>query len=413
MPPAAPPDALLEAIALHRKGDLKGAEILYNALLASQPDDATVLNLLGTLLYQWGNHENGLYLMDKAIAVKPDYATAYYDRGVALLNLARYHEALASFDKAILLAPDDAESPWNKSLIKLLLGEYEEGWALYEWRNKRQPNSRAFGKPLWLGKEQLAGKTILLHTEQGLGDAIQFCRYVSMVESLGAKVILEVATPLASLVVTLGGSVQVVKKGEVLPEFDCHCPLTSLPLALGTTIETIPARIPYLSVTEQKRKQWQQGRKNKKSIGLAWSGSATYHNDRNRSIALELMRPLFNGDYEFHVVQKDIRPGDQAILAGCRNITRHNLTDFADTAALISEMDVVLSVDTSAAHLAGALGKPVWVLLPFVPDFRWLLVREDSPWYPSARLFRQQRIGDWPGVIARVNKELEALYPPF
>jgi hypothetical protein len=230
-----------------------------------------------------------------------------------------------------------------------------------------------------------------------------------MIEKLGATVILEVQRPLTGLMATLKGSPIVIAKGDILPPFELHCPLMSLPLAFGTSLETIPADCPYLCANEQNRQMWKDrlGPRSRPRIGLAWSGAPGHRNDKNRSISLEGIAPLLMHDFEYHSLQKDVRPTDAPFLSKSSIISHgDNLNDFVDTASLISEMDIVISVDTAVAHLAGALNKPVWLLLPFVPDFRWLTDRPDSPWYPSARLFRQQRPVKWDSVIARVAAEL-------
>lgn len=384
-------------------------------MLTSDPENANALAMLGTIQLQRGNSEESIRLLEKAITINPHHAKAYSNRGFALSNLGKYHEALASYDKAIAIDSNHTDAYLNKSLLKLLLEDYQEGWELYEWRKKTDMGiglARVPDKPLWLGKESLEGKTILLYTEQGLGDAIQFCRYVPMVEALGAKVILTVPSSLVGLMSTLKGKHLLLGKGTYNFTFDFHCPLLSLPLAFGTTTITIPAKVPYLSANQENLKIWQDrlGTKSKPRIGLVWSGSATHVNDHNRSIPLNMLAPLLQHDFDYYSIQKEIRPGDQEVLAHSKIISHvDNLKNFADTAALISEMDLVISVDTSVTHLAGALGKPVWVLLPFIPDFRWMLEREDSTWYPTARLFRQVQIGDWAGVIAKVATALTVL----
>ena len=388
----------------------------YDRAIALNPDYYQAHINRGNALLDLKRPAEALGSYDRAIALNPGYAEAYNNRGNAYLNQKRLAEALASYDRAIALNPDYAKAHFNKGLLKLLLGEYEEGWELYEWRWKTddiKESVRNFSKPVWLGKGNLASKTILLHAEQGFGDSISICRYVPMVEALGAKVVLEVQQPLVGLFSTLKDSIHVVPRGSPLPEFECHCPLMSLPLALKTSVSTIPANIPYLATDPYKQKHWQNklGAKVKTRIGLAWSGAQTHKNDHNRSIPLDLLHPFLDLDLEFHCLQKEIRAADINLLEQyCRIQTYENdLNDFSDTAALVAQMDLVISVDTSVAHLAGALGKPVWILLPFVPDYRWLMEREDSPWYPTARLFQQPQIGDWTSVISTVATELKKL----
>jgi tetratricopeptide (TPR) repeat protein len=403
----------LRALALHRAGNLNDAETLYHTLLASNPKHGEALSLLGTIYAQRGNYEEGIRLMGEAISVKPNHAEAYFNRALSKQMLSRYEDALADYEKATVLDPTCAKAFWHKSLNHLTLGQYEKGWKLYEWRWKtRSPEEvRAFRQRLWLGNEALENKTILIHAEQGFGDTIQFCRYVPKVEALGAKVVFEVPAPLAGLMSTLKGSFRLVERGNPLPEFDLHCPLLSLPLAFKTLVNTIPADVPYLFAAPLKRKIWQDrlGEKSKPRIGLTWSGGKSRKLYDNRSIPLHLLAPLGHFNYEYHCLQKEFKNEDIAVLKQLGHITSHadSLNDFSDTAALMSEMDLIISIDTSVAHLAGALGKPLWVLLHYASDWRWMLARKDSPWYPSARLFRQSFRNDWAGVIAEVNTELQ------
>ncbi|HSY29200.1 MAG TPA: glycosyltransferase family 9 protein, partial [Burkholderiaceae bacterium] len=272
---------------------------------------------------------------------------------------------------------------------------------------------RKFRRPLWLRKERLDGDTILLHGEQGYGDMIQFCRYVPLVAELGAKVLLEVPRPLARLMENLEGVDEVIVRGDQLPDFDYHCPLMSLPLAFDTRLETIPAKIPYLAANSGGRSVWQErlGDKSGPRIGIAWSGNPVHDNDRNRSIALDDFIEIVSESAQFVCLQKEVRPADHALLQQRSEILTFNegVSDFQDTAELIANMDLVISVDTSVAHLAGAMGKPVWILLPFNVEWRWFLDRSDSPWYPTARLFRQQTPGNWKPVLAAIARELSLL----
>jgi hypothetical protein len=266
---------------------------------------------------------------------------------------------------------------------------------------------------LWLGHQTIVGKTLLIYAEQGLGDVIQFCRYATTVEALGAKVIVEVPAPLVPLISTLKGNFTIVEQGKPLPAFDLQCPVMSLPLAFKTSVATIPAEVPYLYADSGKQKVWQErlGNKTRIRVGLVWSGTKDHKNDHNRSIPLKLMKPLMRLPIEFHVLQKDIRSEDAVVLSQLKKMYSHQaeLHDFSDTAALVQEMDLVISVDTSVAHLAGALAKSVWILLPFMPDYRWMLDRADSPWYPTATLVRQPAIGDWTSVILEITKRLETM----
>jgi hypothetical protein len=307
-----------------------------------------------------------------------------------------------------------------------LAGEYARGWADYEWRwqdgNSWIVNEkRNFAQPLWLGQEPLSGKTIFLQSEQGYGDTIQFCRYVKPVSDLGARVILEVQKPLSTLLQNLDGLAQLVVPGETLPAFDYYCPLMSLPLAMGTTLSNVPARVPYIAISDERRRLWRQkvGERRGLRVGLVWSGGfrpdqpELWSVNERRNVPLAKFAPLGHPSAEFYSLQL----GQPAISELAESMAHRwdgpqvrdltsEIHDFGDTAALIEQLDLVISVDTSTAHLAGALGKPVWILNRFDACWRWLLDRDDSPWYPTARLYRQDRPGDWDSVLERVRCDL-------
>jgi tetratricopeptide (TPR) repeat protein len=380
--------------------------------LSINPNHLETLNNRGAALCDSNRYQEALASYDKSLTINPNHVEALINRGLSLRALNRAEEAMASCDKALTIKPDNAEAHFNKGLICLLIGDFITGWPEYEWRWEREEKvsqKRNFGRPLWVGKEPLAGRTILLHAEQGFGDTIMAARYVSRVGGMGARVILEIPTPLEPLFRQIKGVSEIAVNGQPLPGFDVHCPLMSLPLAFGTTLGTIPAEIPYLTASQDRVAEWKSrlGDARVPRIGIVWSGSQQHKNNRNRSIPLEGLDALRSPDLQLVSLQKDTRKGDEELLR--RYDIRYfgeEIRDFADTAALISLMDIVISVDTSVAHLAGAMGKPVWILLPFSPDWRWLLDREDSPWYPTARLLRQPAIGDWSSVIARVREEL-------
>jgi hypothetical protein len=358
-------------------------------------------------------YQDALADYDRALAVAPTSALACNNRGVALAALNRYREAIDSYDRALALRPDFAAARYNRSLSRLVTGDFARGWEDHDWRwtgSETQGPPRPFAAPLWMGREDIRGKTILLHSEQGIGDTLQFCRYAPMAAARGAHVVLEVHPPLKALLSQLPGVSRVLAMGEPLPPFDCHTPLLSLPRAFETRLENIPADIPYLRAPQGHLDQWRArlGAKTGLRVGLAWSGSRTLKNDRNRTLALAAFAPLRMPGITFVALQKDIRDTDRAALDGDVPILHFEdeLADFRDTAALTELMDVVICVDTSIAHLAGAMGKPVWLLLPFAPDWRWLLEREDSPWYPTLRLFRQPTPGDWQPVLDRLKRNL-------
>ncbi|OOG35976.1 hypothetical protein B0B52_21405 [Polaromonas sp. A23] len=409
--------------ALHNRGnamrDLKRpAEALasYDAALTIKPGYVEALSGRGNALHDLARYEEALASFDQALKLKPDHAEAFNNRGNTLQDLKRPDEALKSFENALQIRPDYAEAHWNEGLCRLLMGDFTGGWPKYEWRWKREPGSsslRNFIQPLWLGKEKLAGKTILLHAEQGLGDTIQFCRYARQVAALGARVVLEVQPPLKMLLQDLEGASLVLGQGERLPGFDFHCPLMSLPLAFQVNMGSITGS-GYLHSDPKKFAEWQTrlGNVRQKKVGLVWSGSAGHPHDRSRSLSLEDIKTLVTAQASYYCLQKEWRPAEPPALISASGIEvlGDALKDFSDTAAVVALMDVVITVDTSVAHLAGAMGKEVWVLLPFSPDWRWLLDRNDSPWYGSARLFRQPALGDWASVLMQVQAVLKARF---
>jgi tetratricopeptide (TPR) repeat protein len=401
---------------LHELKRYDDALVSFDRALALRADYAVALCNRGAALHALKRHDEALASYDRALALQPDYAEALSNRGATLSELKRCDEALADYERALALQPELPEIHWNQATLRLLTGDYDRGWAEYEWRWKRESMARSmrnFPQPLWLGGDEISGKTILLHSEQGFGDTIQFCRYGPLVAARGARVILEVEKPLQSLMTTLAGTIQVVTKVGPLPDFDLQCPLLSLPLAFGTQLETVPAATPYLTAPRQHSKVWEArlGQKDRPRIGLVWSGSETHHRDAERSIGLRALLPLLDLDATFVSVQKVVRPADAAVLKERSDILHFAdvFDDFSDAAALISQLDLVISVDTSIAHLAGALGNPVWIMLPYIPDWRWLLDRGSTPWYPTARLFRQDDTRMWDGVIVRVREALRQL----
>lgn len=401
--------------------------------LALRPDFIDALINRGVALESLGRLEEAIDAYADVVRRKPDFVEALSNRGAALSALGRHDEAQASFAKALRIDPGHASAQWNESLCRLRRGDFEAGWEKYEWRwrtSLQEKFRRNLPQPLWLGQAPLDGKTILLHAEQGLGDTIQFCRYAKRVAAQGATVLLEVQAPLKALLSGLAGVSRTFAQGEALPPFDWHCPLLSLPLACGAPYAPMPAVPPYLAAAPDAvsrwesrwQSDWQQDRARRhepaqasggepgrlRRVGLAWSGNPLHKGDRNRSIPLARLGGLLAPSMHFVSLQKDVRDTDREALKDFPRILRADgaLQDFADTAALIATLDLVITVDTSIAHLAGAMGKPVWILLPFIADWRWQHQREDSPWYPSARLFRQAEFGQWESVIARVAREL-------
>jgi hypothetical protein len=326
---------------------------------------------------------------------------------------------LADLEAALTKAGEFPEAYFEAALAHLTLGDFKAGWKAYEWRwktgafaNKR----RSFRQPQWLGDVPLTAKTILLHAEQGFGDTIQFIRYAPLLAGRGARVICEVQPELVSLLSRLEGqfeSVAIIAKGEALPHFDLHCPLLSLPLAFGTELSTIPARVPYLAAPAARAAYWRDRlSESGPRAGFVWSGSSAHKNDANRSIPLARLAPLLESlPFACFSLQRELRGADRDVLQRLPKLgdLGPELVDFIDTAAVISQLDVVVSVDTSVAHLAGAMGKPVVILLPHAADFRWLRDRANSPWYPTATLLRQKAFGDWDSVIAGLAEELRGI----
>jgi Flp pilus assembly protein TadD len=446
-------DALAaRGVAAHKRNDLDAAERDYRDALAIAPDHPLALHYLGVVMYQRNRLHDALPLLDRAVTLAPrdpevhnnlglalaaadrideaigsyrraldlqrDHAAAWNNLGLALQATNDVKGAIAAFRAAIKGAPGFAQAHWNLSLALLLDGSYADGWREYEWRS----SAGAFGAdtvstaPRWDGGE-LRGRTLLLTTEQGLGDALQFIRFAQPLARRGARVIVHASAALAGLLATAPGIAQVVEPGAPLPAHDLQCPLLSVAGVLGIVETTIPREVPYLTITKNlladdvaaiARKV--TGAAGALCVGLSWAGNPGHANDRRRSCPLASLAPLFElPDVVFFSLQK----GDgEAEIAGVPAASRMAMlparNDFRQKAALLQRLDLVLSVDTSNAHLAGALGRPLWLLLPYAPDWRWGLARSDSPWYPTARLYRQPRPGDWASVIAEVRTALAA-----
>lgn len=401
------------ASALQALGRVDAALAAYDQVIADNPANAAAHNNRGLLLEQKGDWPAALQAFERCTREQPDSLEGWCNRGNVLKKLHRLDDALTAYDQAIALKSDYASAHWNKSLTLLLKGDYREGWPLYEWRWKSDAlkgSYRTMRPPLWAGTESLENQSILLHAEQGLGDTLQFCRYVPLVAARGARVVLEVHPPLLALLAGLPGVAQLIPRGSALPDTDYHCPLLSLPRAFGSRLDTLPPP-PALPADPGKQAQWSGmlGARKAPRIGLVWSGQRRHSDDRLRSLALSPLLARLPAGPDYICLQKELREPDiPALRAHGLPVFSDRLTDFSDTAALCREMDLVISVDTSVAHLAGTLGIPVWILLPFSPDWRWLLSRDDSPWYPSARLYRQPAPGDWDAVLRRVARDIQA-----
>ncbi|MEA3026926.1 MAG: hypothetical protein QOF91_2211 [Alphaproteobacteria bacterium] len=395
-------------------GEAEPALADYDAALALAPGHPLALYNRGNALRALGREQEALAAYDGALSAAPNHVNAWNNRGMAQAALNHHRDALASYDRALALQSDNADVHFNAALSLLTIGDYARGLNEYEWRWKRAGmNARKdLRKPLWLGEVPLAGRTILLHAEQGLGDTVMFARYAPVLARTGARVVLEVQPELKGLLAGLEGVAAIVAHGEPLPPFDVHCPLASLPLACKTDLSTIPADIPYLRASEPHLAKWRPRMQAMPSprVALAWSGRATHANDRNRSLSLPELEPLLSLEHTSLIsIQRELRRDDAELLARESRIKHlgDELADFSDTAAVLTLADIVICVDTSIAHVAGALGRPAIVLLPLQPDWRWALDRDRSPWYPAVRLFRQTGPGGWPDVIARVATELK------
>jgi len=387
----------------------------YELALTLRPGCAAAYFNRGVIEQELQQWTAALQSYDQAIAVQPDYAQVHSNRGNVLRELGQCQAAIASYDRALALDPDYADAHWNRGIAALLSGDFATGWAEYEWRWRCASGAliapaRSLAASRWSGAEPLANRTILVHHEQGLGDALQFCRYVSLLAQAGAHTVLETPQSLASLLAALDGVGRIVPVGADLPACDYHCPLMSLPLAFGTDLASVPAPRRYLAGPAARVAAWQArlGERREPRIGLVWSGNTGPHTARNRAVPLAQLLEFLPPGFRYLSLQKDPSAADALGLRNDARITdcSADLLDFSDTAALCECLDLLISIDTSVAHLGGALGRPTWILLQFSPDWRWLLGREDSPWYPSVRLFRQTRFADWEPVLQKVRREL-------
>ena len=378
------------------------------------PADPYTCNNMGDALLWLGRYDDGLQWFDKALALRPDFIEVLLNKGFALFHMHRFDEAAETYRRVTELDPGNARAAWQLAHLALLSGNFAAGWAGREarWRAPDfSPEYPKFSQPKWLGHEPIDGKTILVHVDEGVGDTLQFARYLPLMADRGARVVLIAQDALCPLLSGVRGVSECVPfSARTYPSFDMHCPIMSLPLAFGTTLETIPPAnyLPPLPV--ERIAQWENrlGPHDRLRVGLVWSGNPKQGNDRNRSMPFAHLAPLLDLDATFVSLQKDPRPGDAALLAKSNVVDlTANLTDFAETAALVSCLDVVITVCTGVAHLAATLGRPTWVMLPYLPDWRWLLDRDDSPWYPTVRLFRQDGARDYTRVVESVRTELK------
>lgn len=404
--------------ALYRLGD---AAELIERILVARPSWHEMTAELACHRSSLGDADTALALLKGIPESASGHFEVLYAKGLAHQLRGEFPAARDFYERTIRVQPSFQAAEFQKALIDLLEGDYERGLPAYEkrwndaqgWMPERRFSGRFGGEPRpWRGQGDLRGQSLLVHSEQGLGDTVHFCRYLPQLAARGARVVLQVPEPVRSLIQRNMPSIEVFAFGKPLPEADLVCPLASLPLAMGTTLSTIPSSVPYLRADAERVRLWSRrlGPARGRRIGFAWSGSTSHANDTQRSMALDRMRPILRvPGLEFVALQTGLRAGDRAVLSGEPSLCflGEAIGDLEDTAALAALCDLVVSVDTSTVHVAGALGRPVWILLPYVPDWRWLLERSDSPWYPSARLFRQGERGNWNEVIDRVAAALE------
>jgi tetratricopeptide (TPR) repeat protein len=364
-----------------------------DAAIAAHPALANAMASKANILFKLRRYDDARAANEQVLKIDPDNSRAWFGLGTLLAEFGDYDQAIAHYNRALASWPENPDAQFNRSLCLLRKGDFARGLPGYEYRWKKKNFTsapRKFDQPLWDGTQDLRGKTILLHAEQGYGDTIQFLRYIPHISA--GRIILEVQEPLLRLTQKNFPDITVIAQGQTIPTFDYHCPLMSLMLAMGADI----ANEPYLKAAARTLPFTSK----KPRIGVAWSGRPTHRNDINRSIPLETFTSIFSDDYEFTSLQKDQPLPKTAQI---------QINDFVDTAEIIMALDLVITVDTSVAHLAGALGKPVWVLIPAVPDWRWLLDRADTPWYPTMRLYRQPSLGDWATPLAAVRADLAKL----
>ncbi|MDP7667872.1 MAG: tetratricopeptide repeat-containing glycosyltransferase family protein [Rhodospirillales bacterium] len=396
-------------VALRSMGKLEAAVACYDRALALNRAGAGTHSNLGNALRGLGRYALAAIHLGEAVKLAPRSAETFYNLGLVLRDLGQLDDALRCFEKSLATRRDHPDCVWDQALTFLMMGDFERGFPAYEARwNLARARKRPIRHPLWDGSD-LDGRTIVLHNEQGFGDMIQFVRFVPLVAERGGTVVLEVQPELSHLFEGVRGASRVVLDGAVEDEADVAAPLMSVPGILGTTLETIPAEVPYLAAPDVAGDRIRVHFGAGCNVGICWAGKITHADDRNRSCSLAHFVDLMGlADVAFHSLQVDA--GRRAIEAqGCEALVTDlggRLHDFADTAAVISQLDLVITVDTAVAHLAGAMGRPVWVLIPFAADWRWMRDREDNPWYPTMRVFRQLRPGDWAELMARVKEAL-------
>lgn len=406
------------AKAMKKIKNLEGAIDAYQKAVAIKPDSFDTIHNLAIVQHRVGRYDDAIASYQAALKVKPGDASVLCNFGTSLQCVQRYDEAVDAFRKSLEAEPHRPIVHGNLGMLLLVQGDFKNGWPEYEWRCQtqewhRNPARERFMHPRWDGSD-LNGKTILLHTEQGFGDTIHFARYAELVAARGGKVILECSKFLTRLVATIPGVSQTIARGDTLPEFDVQCSLLTLPMLFETVEATIPNKVPYLSAEANLSDRWRDriGDEQRLKVGIAWAGQPEHANDRERSIGLAALAPLARvAGVRFFSLQKGDRAKESESPPPGMDLSdwTAEINDFADTAALIQNLDLIITADTAPAHLAGAMGKPVWVLIPANPDWRWMLHRTDSPWYPTMKLIRKTALGDWNPAVERAAADLKAL----
>jgi tetratricopeptide (TPR) repeat protein len=368
----------------------------------------------GIALHHLNRMNEALACFDNAIALDADHAEAFCNKGISLAAMNQPQQAIECYDQAIRLNPKSASAHFNKALALLVMGDFEKGWKLYEWRWRlKNAHPPEFDQPMWLGAESLRDCTVLLHGEQGLGDVIQMSRFAKLVAASGARVTMQVPATLTGLIARVDGVTEALASPSVPENFDFHVPIMSLPFVFKTRLNTVPAEQAYIKADPKRVTQWAKrlGEKRLPRVGVVWSGDPAHPNDHNRSIPFKEFIRFMPADFSYVCLQRELRKTDPRALVDTQGVQffGDSIETFSDTAALCDLMDLVITVDTSVGHLAGAMGRPTWLLLPYAPDFRWLLDRSDTPWYPTVKLFRQQSAGGWSEVLGAIKSSLACM----
>ena len=401
-----------KAISLKSLGQFEEALSIYDTIIKFNPNNDNALNNKANCLRELGKYIEALNYYQDSININPKNYLYYYNCGICFYLMKEFHKAEEFYKKSIHLNPNFVESNYNLSLLQLLLGNYDDGWKNYEWRKKRNLKKRfiIFKNEIdWLGDKDLKDKTIYISKEQALGDYIQYARYLPIIKNLGANLILDTPEPLIPMINSMNFEYTHTNELKKI-DFNFHCSIASLPLAFKTKIDSIPSKIPYFFTPIEKKNFWEKKIPNndKKKIGIKWSGNPNYKDDKNRSISLKYLKPLFELPIDFHSLHIEYNLEDIKLLNQINNLHCHKdfIKGLDNTAGLIEAMDLVISVDTGIVQLTGALGKNIWIMLPFISDHRWLLDRIDSPWFPTAKLYRQTKNNDWENIINNIKKDL-------